>query len=136
MGHLMFLKVYSCFIVDQNRRVNICEKAEMTFNYFVYLTSADIKKSFKECQCFVISERLTISIIDIRLNDNMNSKCSPAKLHVNDKEFLCDERRNDYGAVFSQSLREPLSNAYISLVQNSKTTFPDAILIGLQPESK
>ena len=108
----------------------------MTFSYSVYLTLADIKESFKQCQCYVSRGRFTISLIDIRLNDNTNSKCSPATLHVNEKEFLCDERRNDYGAVFSQSLREPLSNAYIALVQNSKTTFPDIILIGLQPESK
>lgn len=123
---------YEC--VDQLRLVNICEKTERTFTDAVYLTSLDIKESFKECQCFVNSGQFSIIIIDVRLNNNMDNKCSPATLHINDKEYLCDENKDDYGAVFTKSPGKPLRNSYISLVQNSKTNLPEMVMIKLQPE--
>lgn len=124
-------------ISDQKRLVNICRKTERTFSASVYLTSVDMNEPFTECPCFVNSRRLfSLSVTDLRLKDNRDNKCSPAVLHISDVEFRCEETRKDYGAVFSNSPGDPLSSAFISLVQNSKTSLPDMVLIILQPESK
>lgn len=124
---------YEC--IGKKRLVNICRKTERTFNTSVYLTSVRMKGPFTECPCFVNSKRFSISVTDIRLNDNLKNECSPAVLHISEVEFKCDETRKDYGAIFSKSPWDSLSNAYISLVQNSNTSFPDMVLMILQPES-
>ena len=124
------------YIVDQKNLINICEETVRTVSDSVYLTSGDFKESFKGCECYVDSGLFSISVADIRLNDNVQNKCSPAILSVNSVDFLCDESRSDYGAVFAKEPWKPLHNAFISLSQNSKTALPDSVLLELQPESK
>lgn len=124
---------YEC--IDQKRLENICEATTRTSSDPIYLTSVDIEEPFKECRCSISSGNFTISATDVRLNDNMDNKCSPATLQINHKEYVCNETRNDYGAVFIKTPGMPLSNAYVSLRQNSKTSLPDMVLMIIQPES-
>lgn len=131
-----WLFLFYCYFADQKSIINICEETVRNSSGFVYLISDDFKESFEECQCFVDSGRFVISVADIRLNDKIENKCSPAKLFVNAKAFLCDKSRSDYGAVFAKKPTKPLHNVFISLLQQSKTAMPDRVLLKLQPESK
>lgn len=131
---LLLLSLYFVLLLAEKNMYDICGNFTKLVTDVVYLMYGS--KFFQECLCFVNRGKFLMILSDIRLMERKQDKCSPAKLHMNEREIFCDDTKDDLGSVFNKSIQEPIENAYISVVLNSESRFPDNVLVTLKPGGK